>query len=145
MNIPKPRPGLVIRYAFLWSHEEAAGAEEASKDRPCAIVVAARTGADGVTRATVAPITHSPPEDPAGSLEIPPPVCQALGLDSGRHWLRLDELNRFVWPGYDLRPIPGRPEDCEYGMLPPALYERLRQSVILRQKQAGLSIQSRDD
>lgn len=31
MSLPVPRPGLVIRCAFLWSHEAAAGAEEAAK------------------------------------------------------------------------------------------------------------------
>lgn len=145
MNIPEPRPGLVIRYGFLWSHERTTGSTEASKDRPCAIVVATSAGPDGATRATLAAITHSPPDDPAGSLEIPPAICRTLGLDSGRHWLRLDELNRFIWPGYDLRPIPGRGDDCVYGMLPPALYERMRQGILLRQKEARLRIQTRDD
>lgn len=124
---------------------KAAGADEASKDRPCAIVVAASTGPDGDVRVTVAAITHGQPEDPAGSLEIPPATCRTLGLDSASHWLRFDELNRFIWPGFDLRPIPGRPEDSVYGMLPPAVYERLRQGILQRQKAARLRIQNRDD
>lgn len=38
MSYPEPKPGLVIRYSFLWSHEAEAGADEAAKDRPLAIV-----------------------------------------------------------------------------------------------------------
>lgn len=47
MGLPIPKPGLVIRYGFLWSSEEAAGATEGAKDRPCAIVVAARRDPNG--------------------------------------------------------------------------------------------------
>jgi hypothetical protein len=66
-------------------------------------------------------------------------------LDSGRHWLRLDELNRFAWPGFDLRPIPGSPEKYEYGMLPPALFEQLREGILTRQKERARSIISRNE
>src|SRR5689334_25174348 len=109
MSLPVPRPGLVIRYAFLWRNEQAEGATESAKDRPCATVVATRRDPNGDVKTIVAPITHRPPDDPTASLRLPPAVCRNLGLDSGPHWLRLDELNSFVWPGYDLRPIPGRP------------------------------------
>jgi hypothetical protein len=37
MSLPAPKPGLVIRYSFLWSNEEAKGATDGAKDRPCAI------------------------------------------------------------------------------------------------------------
>ena len=36
MSLPVPRPGLVIRYSFLWSREQASGATEGAKDGPCA-------------------------------------------------------------------------------------------------------------
>jgi hypothetical protein len=130
VKIPAPRPGLVIRYAFLWSHGKDAGADEASKDRPCAVVVAAPTS----LRTIVAPITHREPQDASTSIEIPSAICRELGLDEGRHWLRLDELNRFLWPGYDLRPVPARPETCVYGMLPPGLFEQLRKAILARQR-----------
>jgi hypothetical protein len=61
----------VIRYAFLWSSEARAGAAEAAKDRPCAIVVAVRRDSDGAVRVVVAPMTHSQPTDPDTSIEIP--------------------------------------------------------------------------
>ena len=40
MSFPVPHPGLVIRYSYLWKHEEVEGCEEGHKDRPCAVVVA---------------------------------------------------------------------------------------------------------
>ena len=144
MSFPAPKPGLVIRYSFLWSHEREAGADEAAKDRPCAIVVAATRGSDGDIRVIVAPVTHRPPEDASASIELPPAVCRSLGLDSGRHWLRLDELNRFTWPGYDLRPIPGRAGEIAYGMLPPGLFERLRRGIVTRQRAKRLRVQGRE-
>jgi hypothetical protein len=132
---------LVIR---LWSHESASGADEASKDRPCAIVVAARQAGDAAIQAIVAPITHRPPDDPLDSIEIPPAVCRCLGLDRGRHWLRMDELDRFTWPGFDLRPIPGRPGEYAYGMLPAWLFEDLRRGILDRQIAKRGRTQSRD-
>ena len=144
MSFPTPKPGLVIRYSFLWSHERVYGAAEGAKDRPCAIVVAARRVGGGDIRVIVAPITHQPPEDPAASVEIPVRTCQALGLDTGRHWLRLEELNSFTWPGFDLRPIPGRDGEFAYGMLPPRLFEALRQGILARQVQRGLRVQGRE-
>ena len=120
----------------MWSAEADQGAVEGNKDRPCAIVVAARTDAAGQIRTIVAPITHSPPTDPSTSLEIPPQTCRVLGLDEGRHWLRLDELNRFDWPGFDPRPRPdGR---TDYGMLPPGLFEESRRGILdLRRARRG--------
>ena len=145
MSLPTPRPGLVIRYRFLWSHEADAGADEGSKDRPCAIVVATRRGDDGQIVVIVAPITHAPPDDLEDSIAVPSDVCDRLGLDNAPHWLRLDELNRFVWPGYDLRPIPGSsPTAYNYGMLPPGLFEQLRQGVLDRQRAKAGRVQGRD-
>lgn len=134
MSLPKPRPGLVIRYSFLWSHEYDRGAVEGSKDRPCAIVLAMTRGQNGDIQTIVAPITHSPPEEVGASLEIPSQVCRSLGLDAGRHWLRLDELNRFVWTGYDLRARADDPGRYEYGMLPQNLFEQLRKGIVERQR-----------
>jgi len=134
---------LVVRFGFLWSHESDAGADEGAKDRPCAIVVAVRNE-NGHLRTVVAPITHRPPDDPLDSIEIPAPVCRSLGLDPGRHWLRLDELNRFTWPGYDLRPIPGRPGEYAYGMLPAPIFEQLRRGLLARQTARQRRIQSRE-
>jgi hypothetical protein len=145
MSIPAPKPGLVIRYSFLWSDERAHGATEGSKDRPCAIVVAVSNHPSGDIMTVVAPITHQPPDDPAASIEIPAQTCKSLGLDYGRNWLRLDELNRFAWPGYDLRSIPGRPGRFAYGMLPPGLFQQLRDGILAREKARAARLISRDE
>jgi len=55
MSLPIPKPGLVIRYSFLWNNEKAKGTVEGSKDRPCAIVVAVKRTADGDIDTIVAP------------------------------------------------------------------------------------------
>ncbi len=135
MSIPDPVPGTVIRYEFLWSHERASGKVDATKSRPCAVVVAVPLAENGVLRTVVAPITHSPPDDPATSIEIPAHVCRKLGLDDGCHWIRIDELNSFAWPGLDLRPIPGKQGEYAYGLLPRDLFERIRQGVLDLQMQ----------
>lgn len=143
MSLPSPRPGLVICYSFLWSAEARAGATEGRKDRPAVIVVATRKVGDEV-RVIVAPITHSPPDDPATSVKIPPDVAASLGLDGQRQWVRLDELNRFSWPGFDLRPVPGRPGVYHFGMLPRGLYERVRGGILALQKARALTPVARD-
>ena len=145
MSLPKPRSGLVIRYGFLWSHEHDRGLVEGSKDRPCAIVVATSRVPNGDVQTIVAPITHSPPNESVSSLEIPHQVCRSLGLDAGRHWLRFDELNRFIWPGYDLRARVDEPGRYEYGMLPQTLFEQLRHGIIERQKLQKTKIISRTE
>ena len=144
MTFPAAKPGLVIRYSFLWSHEKDAGADEGSKDRPCAIIVAAPRRENGDITVIVAPVTHAPPAEQSDSLEIPTAICRSLGLDGQRHWLRLDELNRFAWPGYDLRTIPGRPGEYAYGMLPQPLFEQLRTAILDRQKAKAPNVQGRD-
>lgn len=66
-------------------------------------MIATRTE-DGDIVVTVAPVTHSPPARMQDGLELPAEVKRALGLDTERAWLICAELNRFVWPGPDLRP-----------------------------------------
>lgn len=131
MSWPKPYPGLVIRYAYLWAREAALGREEGVKDRPCAIILVVRRDADGADIVRVLPITHAPPSDLADAVEIPPATKLRLGLDSERAWIVLTEANDFVWPGPDLRPaINGDPSTAAYGMLPPRLFTHLKQRVI---------------
>lgn len=150
MSWPDPRPGLVIRYAYLWQREHDAGREEGVKDRPCAIVLAVGVGAveggagegAGVDKAVyVLPITHARPADPLDAVELPPATKARLGLDDERSWIVVTEGNRFVWPGPDLRALPGRgPESAAYGMLPPTLFNLVKQRFLsrVRDRRAGL-------
>jgi len=124
---PKPEPGLVIRYSYLWRSEHQQGREDGVKDRPCAIVVAVRQ-ADGRDGVLVVPITHSVPQDATGVMEIPAEIKQRLGLDGERSWVVLTESNIFHWPGPDLRPIGGSADgSIAYGTLPPGFFSELRQ------------------
>jgi mRNA-degrading endonuclease toxin of MazEF toxin-antitoxin module len=129
MPLPTPEPGLVVCYEFLWSHEHAAGADEGSKRRPCAIIVAATTER-GQTSVVVAPITHREPDPPELGIEVPAKVKAHLGLDAARSWIVLNELNTFVWPGVDLHPVPGRRGVYAYGLLPPRLFEQVRTGIL---------------
>lgn len=129
MALPDPKPGLVIGYAYLWRDEALRGQEEGRKDRPCVIVLSVRSE-DGQTIVTVAPVTHSPPTHAEGAIEIPALTKARLGLDSQRSWIVVADLNRFAWPGVDVRPVKRGSSDFVYGELPAALYRQVRDRVL---------------
>jgi hypothetical protein len=129
---PAPQPGLVVRYAYLWKREAGAGREEGAKDRPCAVVLAS-TNDHGRTRVLVLPITHTAPHPPDEGVELPQPTKHRLGLDSERSWIIVSEGNDFIWPGPDLRPLPGQgPESVAYGFLPPRFFRLVRDRFLAR-------------
>ncbi len=126
MSLPTPRPGLVIRYSYLWAREYDQGREEGVKDRPCAVLLATRTD-HGDLRVIVLPITHAPPRGPESAIEIPGSTRRRLGLDDDRSWIVLTEGNAFAWPGPDLRFAPGGgPESVALGFLPAGLITTIR-------------------
>ena len=138
MTIPVPEAGLVIRYSYLWHSEHLAGREEGQKDRPCAIVVAVRRGEADETRVLVVPLTHSPPADSSDAVEIPTRIKEQLRLDAERSWLVVSEWNDFVWPGPDLRPVPGAdPASVAYGFLPPRFFNAVRQRFLEHTRKGG--------
>jgi hypothetical protein len=66
---PEPKPGLVVRYDDLSTHEAAAGRDQ-GKDRPARLVAAS----DSQTRprfVVLLPITHTPPDGDTIGIEIP--------------------------------------------------------------------------
>jgi hypothetical protein len=132
VSFPEPYAGLVIRYSYLWKREFDAGREEGVKDRPCAIIMAV-VDEDGDREVLVLPITHSPPGDPADALEIPTAIKTRLALDGERSWIVITEANEFVWPGPDLRPVPGRDASTiAYGPLPPRFFAHVRDKFLER-------------
>jgi hypothetical protein len=132
VSLPAPVPGLVIRYAYLWRREFQQGREEGTKDRPCALVMT-RVDAQGDTQVLVLPITHSPPPNSDDAVEIPTTTKQRLGLDVDRSWIVISEANEFVWPGPDLRPMPGRDQSTvAYGVLPPRFFAHVRDRFLAR-------------
>jgi hypothetical protein len=124
VHIPAPVPGLVIRYAYLWTDEYDAGRDEGVKDRPAAVVLAQRDNG-GKLIVVVVPVTHSPPTVAADALEIPQGTKRRLGLDDDRSWIVLTETNVFAWPGPDLRPLADE-GTIAYGLLPANLFRELR-------------------
>ena len=132
MNWPIPIPGMVVRYSFLWSSEDERRQEEGAKDRPCAIVVTTGQVETGI-RTYLLPITHAPPKIPGNAMEIPKPVKAHLGLDADPSWIILDEINAFVWPGYDLTPV-ARTGSPVYGILPPGFFRQLRSRFLAVRK-----------
>ncbi len=107
---------MVISYAYLWRAECEQGREEGVKNRPVVIVLAAKDD-EGDTIVIVAPITHSAPSGPEDAIEIPTATETRLGFDSERLWVVVSEVNRFVWPGPDLAPVPGNPRRFDYRFL----------------------------
>lgn len=130
MALPDPQLGLVISYSYLWHYERKQGRDEGRKDRPCVIVLAAEQVNDGFM-VTVVPVTHSPPTEPTHAVELPLAVKQHLGLDDERSWVILNEGNRFLWPGYDLKPIPGSKGKFDYGFLPPRLFDTIVKRFVM--------------
>lgn len=139
MSTP-PQPGSVIRYSYLWSHEvEATSVEDGRKDRPCALVAAVRLK-DGRDLVYVLPITSRRPVDAAEGIEIPSIPRRRLGLQDAPCWIVVTELNRFVWPGPDLRPVE-RPFGlfCCFGALPAVLFRSVQAALDARRK-SGLLV-----
>jgi hypothetical protein len=132
VKVPEPIPGLVIRYSFLWQSEFLSGRDEGIKDRPAAIIAAIVSGTEGQKRVLVLPITHSPPTDPKRAIELVSGVKRRLGLDDAPSWIVINEVNEFIWPGPDLRPVPSNHEgNAAYGFLPPGLFARVRSEFVL--------------
>lgn len=145
MPLPDPTPGLVVSYAYLWNEEHRRGREEGVKDRPCVIVLSTAKDEFGAV-VTVVPVTHSPPVDPESAVELPGETKRRLGLDSERSWAIVSEVNRFRWPGPDLRPIPNSdPPRFSYGILPAKLFLRIRQTLIDIAGKRGAAVIRRTD
>ena len=147
-GFPEPEVGLVISYSYLWKEEEERGQVEGRKDRPCAIVLAvdqAGPQPTGHKQVAVVPITHSPPRDPNVAVEIPPRVKEHLGLDAERSWVILDEVNVFIWPGFDLRPIRRGETRVDYGLLPPRFFDQLIAKFTELRAHGKIAAASRDE
>jgi hypothetical protein len=142
MSLPEPEPGLVISYCYLWRHERAGGHEEGRKDRPCVILVAVERQQSGDIVVVALPVTHRPPDDAGTAVEIPQAVKRQLGLDFERSWIVVNEANQFLWPGYDLRKIPGRGE-FHYGFLPPRFFNEVFNAVRTYRERSKMTITSR--
>jgi len=114
----EPEIGLVIRHGYLWWNEARVGREEGHKDRPC-VIVHLRVSEHQELETYICPVTHASPEVPEKAMEIPRATKARLGLDDEHSWIITTEVNRFIWPGPDIRPVPSGGDS--YGLLPAAM------------------------
>jgi len=137
LKLPSPRRGSVIHYAYLWANEEDRGREEARKDRPVLVLALSVIQSYGVTEILVVAITHSAPAKESDAVALPPAAKRQLGLDASPSWIVTTEANAFLWPGPDLRPVPGRrPPTVLYGEIPDPLLRKVARSFLAnREKQ----------
>jgi hypothetical protein len=134
--LPDPKPGLVVRYDYLWSREAAAGRDQ-GKDRPACLVAAT----DSLTKpryVVLLPITHTSPTGDTVGVELPPKVKRAIGLDDSPSWVIISEHNIDEWPNAGLAPIPGKPSTFSYGFIPPGLFAQIKTKFLelARQKRS---------
>jgi hypothetical protein len=128
MALPTPRPGLVVRYDYVWSHDAGAGLDQ-GKERP-ACLVAASDDSRTPRFVVLLPIMHSPPTGATVGLEIPQRVREALGLDDARSWVIVSEHNVDEWPSPSVSPLPGSPGVFAYGFIPPGLFAAIKAKFI---------------
>ncbi len=63
-------------------------------------------------------------------MQIPPEICKLIGLDEDVNWIRISELNMFDWPGPHLRPLTNDPSRFDYGLMPRAFFEQVRDRMV---------------
>jgi hypothetical protein len=136
-------PGLVISYSYLWRDEAMRGLDEGRKDRPCVVILTVET-VDGNVIVTVAPITHTTPAEAGGAIILPMQTKARLGLDQAPSWIIATDLNRFTWPGVDLRPVRRGADRCDYGKIPGDLLRQVRDKAVEMIRSRRTALTSRD-
>jgi hypothetical protein len=109
------------------------------------VVLAARPRSQG-TELLVVPVTSQPPRPGDAAVEIPARVRQHLGLTGERSWVVADELNRFTWPGPDIRPVRGKNDlGPFYGKIPAKLFEQVRTRLVAAAQAGRLKVTKRTE
>lgn len=130
-----PSAGSVIRYSYLWAAESASGREEGQKDRPSLVLALAVRSEEGETEILAVAVTHTAPRSPEDGVELPEAEKRSLGLDELRSWIVTTEGNAFIWPGPDIRPIPGAATgQWVYGQISNSLLGRVARSYVANRK-----------
>ena len=68
-----------------------------------------------------------------------------LGLDDQPSSAIVSEVNRLIWPGPDLRPIPGSASQFAYGMLPPKPFDAIKEALSKRARASSLATTKRTE
>lgn len=131
-----PERGSVIRYSYLWADENARGQEEGRKDRPALVLALSIKKDDGKTELLVLAVTHTPPAHTTDAVVFPQDIKRSLGLEDQPSWIVTTEANAFLWPGPDIRPVPGRaPTTMIYGRVPNSLLKQVARSYLANRDQ----------
>ena len=112
------------------------------KDRPVVVVVAI-LAQEEQTILLVVPITHRPIASGDG-VEVPPAVKRHLGLDDERSWIVTTQVNRFIWPGPDVRPTKGQ-SSPHYGAIPAKLFEQARLQIMAHRSAGNAKVVKRTE
>jgi hypothetical protein len=142
-----PTPGLTICYSYLWHREKVdLKLSEGLKNRPCVIVLSHEPLAKlpGRFIADVVPVSHGKEEE---AVEIPLAVKKRMGLDDQHSWIITTEINRFIWPGPDIRTVrqiwqPGG-RIWHWGFMAHDIFRNVRERVLARRTDQTLHIVSR--
>ena len=134
MALPDPKPGLVVRYDYLWTHEAATGLDH-GKTRPTCLTAA--TDPAVVPRYVVLPaITRTLTAGDTVGIEIPARVRRTLGLDDTPSWVIVSEHNVDEWPNAGLTPLAGQPDIFSDGFIPPGPFARDRDPIPAKKSRA---------
>ena len=94
-------------------------------------------------RVVVAPVTTRPPRPGDAVVEMPAAVRAHLGLGDNHIWIVASEVNSFLWPGPDLRPVRRERDGSPYyGKVPGNLLRMVRE--VYRQR-GGVRVTPRDE
>jgi hypothetical protein len=107
------------------------------------VLVHTRQNEHGETEVYIAPVTHTPPEVPERAMQIPSATKARLCLDVRASWIITTEVNRFIWPGPDIRTVPGG--TAAYGYLPANMTRDLIQQIKGNARDRSLLVIGRDD
>ncbi len=142
----RPKPGLVIRYDFLWKDDRDAGLVYGRKDRPCVVVLASEPGENRACQVLVCAITHAPPASDNLAVEIPHKVAQHLGLDDDRMWIKTDQVNVFLWEEGRLPfgVTPARKGKWAFGILPYQLVKLAFDQVRQHSREQTIAVVERE-
>jgi hypothetical protein len=117
---PLPKPGDILNYVFLFSHERDAGRDEGIKARP--VIVVAVKG----QRVWAVAVTTKGEKRP-GVLPIPDQVARSAGLAPGSAVV-INQFNHFIWLGFDIRPVTPEPGYIA-GRIPPGFLNTIIDSI----------------
>jgi hypothetical protein len=68
-----------------------------------------------------------------------------LGLDDAPSWILTSEVNRFIWPGYDLQPVArSTPDIFAWGFLPVEIFSAVKRGIVAHQRAGRLGVVPRE-